>query len=68
MAYPSSEKYSFRRFWWKFIMSPRISFALFLGGFEGYTVGFKYKGPKVFGDFDQKSLVLGKTFLSIFLT
>ena len=24
-----------------------------------YTVWFKYKGPKVFGDFDQKSLVPG---------
>ena len=34
---------------------------------ELITVGFKYKGHKVFGDFGQMSLVPGCTFFSILL-
>ena len=37
-----------------------------LGAKNTFTVGFKYKGPKVFGDFDQKSLVPGNFFNTLF--
>ena len=36
-----------------------ISLVVILKRLFKYTVWFKYKGPKVFGDFDQKSLVPG---------